>query len=335
MRAIICREWGPPESLRPEEVECPPLKPGQLRIRIRASAVSFATSLVIAGKYQRRPPFPFSPGTEVAGEVIEVTPEVTRFKPGDAVMAVLDWGGCAEEAVAWEVNVSPKPPSLDFVRTVPLPISYATSAATLTWPCFIDLKAGEWLLVHGAAGGVGMAAVEIGKILGAKVIATAGGPAKCAFAKEHGADHVIDYRAGPFREEVLRLTGGRGVDAVYDPVGGDVFTESLRCMAPQSRICPIGFASGTIPTIPANILLVKNITVVGVNLGYYVGWSPHDARFEEAERMQATWRWIHQHIEAGRLRPHIDRIFRLEETPQALRAILNREVAGRVAIVMD
>lgn len=335
MRAMICREWGPPESLRLEEVERPTLKPGQLRIRVRASGASFGTTLVIAGKYQRRPPFPFSPGTEAAGDVIEVTPEVTRFKPGDAVIAMLDWGACAEETVAWEVNVSPKPPSIDFVHAIPLPASYATSAATLTWPCFIDLKAGEWLLVHGAAGGVGVAAVEIAKVLGARVIATAGGPAKCAFASEHGADHVIDYRAGGFRDEVLRLTGGRGVDAVFDPVGGDVFTESLRCMAPESRICPIGFASGTIPTIPANILLVKNITVVGVNLGYYVGWSPHDARFEEAGRMQATWRWVHDHVESGQLRPHVDRVFRLEETPLAMRAILNREITGRVAIVMD
>ncbi|MBV8411641.1 MAG: NADPH:quinone oxidoreductase family protein, partial [Alphaproteobacteria bacterium] len=244
---MICRQWGGPEVLRLEDVEPAPLKSSQVRIRIRAAGVSFATTLVIAGKYQRRPPFPFAPGTEASGVVTEVDPACRRIKIGDEVIAVLDWGGLAEEVVAHEVNVFAKPRTVGFVEAIQLAISYPTSAASLTWPAVLDVQKGQTLLVHAAAGGVGMAAVEIGKLLGATVIATAGGARKTAFAKAHGADHVIDYRAADFRDEVLKLTDGRGVDRVYDPVGGDVFAQSLRCMALESRICPIGFASGTIP----------------------------------------------------------------------------------------
>src|SRR3954468_3463981 len=236
MRAMICRQWGGPEDLRLEEVERPALKSGQVRIRIKAAGVSFATTLVIAGKYQRKPPFPFAPGTEASGVVTEADSACKRLKVGDEVVAVLDWGGLAEEAVAHEVNVFPKPSNVDFVEAIQLAISYPTSAGALTWPMALDVQKGQTLLVHAAAGGVGMAAVEIGKILGATVIATAGGARKTAFAREHGADHVIDYRATDFREAVLNLTGGRGVDRVYDPVGGEVFTESLRCLAVEGRI---------------------------------------------------------------------------------------------------
>jgi NADPH2:quinone reductase len=180
-----------------------------------------------------------------------------------------------------------------------------------------------------------MAAVEIGKILGATVIATAGGARKTAFAKAHGADHVIDYSTADFRDEVLKLTGGRGVDRVYDPVGGEVFARSLRCMAVEGRICPIGFAGGTIPQIPANILLIKSIAVTGFNYGYYVGWSPHDARFEQADRTFALMERIRGWCEAGLCRPHVDRTFRLDQAAEAMRALLERSVTGRVAIVME
>jgi NADPH2:quinone reductase len=334
MKAMICRQWGGPEDLRLEEVERPPLKTGQVRIAVRAAGVSFAMTLVIAGKYQRRPPFPFAPGTEVAGVVIEADAACRRLKVGDEVVAVLDWGGLAEEAVAHEVNVFPKPAAVGFTDAIQLPTSYATSAAALCWPSVLDVQKGQSLLVHAAAGGVGMAAVEIGKILGATVIATAGGTAKGAFARAHGADHVIDYSAGDFRDEVMKITDGRGVDRIYDPVGGDVFAQSLRCMAVEGRICPIGFAGGTIPQIPANILLVKSIAVMGFNWGYYVGWSPHDARFEEADRVFALMERIRGWCEAGLCRPHVDRVFRLDEVATALRALLERKVTGRVAIAM-
>ena len=335
MKAMICRKWGDPEDLRLEDVEPQPLKPGQVRIAVRAAGVSFATSLVIAGKYQRRPPFPFAPGTEVSGVVTEVDTACKRLKVGDEVVAVLDWGGLAEEAVAHEVNVFPKPANLGFVEAIQLAISYPTSAGALTWPMALDVQQGHTLLVHAAAGGVGMAAVEVGKALGATVIATAGGARKTAFARAHGADHVIDYTAADFREEVLELTDGRGVYRVYDPVGGDVFAQSLRCMAVEGRICPIGFAGGTIPQIPANILLVKTLAVTGFNYGYYVGWSPHDARFEEADRTFALMERIRGWCEAGVCRPHVDRTFRLDQAAEAIRALLERSVTGRVAVAME
>jgi len=335
MKAMICSTWGEPEDLRLQDVERPPLKPGQVRIKIRAAGVSFATTLVIAGKYQRKPPLPFAPGTEASGVVIEVDPACQRLKVGDEVVAVLDWGGLAEETVAHEVNVFLKPRNVGFVEAIQLAISYPTSAGALTWPMALDVQRGQTLLVHAAAGGVGMAAVEIGKVLGATVIATAGGARKVAFAKAHGADHVIDYNGADFREEVLKLTEGRGVDRAYDPVGGEVFTQSLRCLAVEGRICPIGFASGSIPQIPANILLVKSIAVMGFNYGYYVGWSPHDARFEQASRTFALMERIRGWCEAGHCRPHVDRTFGLQEAPQAMRALLQRTAVGRLAVVMD
>jgi len=334
MKAMICRQWGGPEDLRLEDVERPPLNPGQVRIAVRAAGVSFAATLVIAGKYQRKPPLPFAPGTEVSGVVIEADPACRRVKAGDEVVAVLDWGGLAEEAVAHEVNVFPKPKNVGFVEAIALPISYPTSAGALTWPMALDVQKGQTLLVHAAAGGVGSAAVEIGKILGATVIATAGGARKAAFARAHGADHVIDYGTNDFRTEVLKLTNGRGVDRVYDPVGGEVFAQSLRCLAVEGRICPIGFASGTIPQVPANILLVKSIAVMGFNYGYYVGWSPHDARFEQAERTFALMERIRGWCEAGLCRPHVDRTFRLDQAAEAMRALLERSVTGRVAIAL-
>ena len=335
MRAMICRQWGGPEDLKLEDVEPAPLKAGQVRIRVKAAGVSFATTLVIAGKYQRRPPFPFAPGTEVSGVVTEVEAARKRVKVGDEVAAVLDWGGLAEEAVAHEVNVFLKPRNVGFAESIQFAISYPTSAGALTWPAVLDVQKGQTLLVHAAAGGVGMAAVEIGKILGATVIATAGGARKTEFAKAHGADHVIDYSTTDFREEVLKLTAGRGADRVYDPVGGEVFAQSLRCMAIESRICPIGFAGGTIPQIPANILLIKTIAVTGFNYGYYVGWSPHDARFEEADSVLALMERIRGWCEAGLCRPHVDRTFPLDQAAQAMRALLERSVTGRVAIVME
>src|SRR5260370_6521080 len=193
MKAMICRQGGDPKDLRLEEVEPAPLKAGQVRINIRAAGVSSATPRVIAGKYQRRPPFPFAPGTEASGVVTEVDAACKRLKVGDEVVAVLDWGGLAEEVIAHEVNVFPKPRNVGFVEAIQLAISYPTSAGALTWPMALDVQKGQTLLVHAAAGGVGLAAVQSRKILGATVIATAGGARKTAFVKARGADHVIDY----------------------------------------------------------------------------------------------------------------------------------------------
>jgi NADPH:quinone reductase len=191
----------------------------------------------------------------------------------------------------------------------------------------------QTLLVHGAAGGVGIAAVEIGKILGAIVIATAGSDDKCAVAREHGATHTINYRTQDFREVVLALTNGRGVDAVYDPVGGDIFTQSLRCMAPEARIMPVGFAGGEIPQIPANILLVKNLTVCGLNMGLYYGWTPHDMRYEYEDKVRANMELLFKWFEQGLIKPEVATTYPLREFQAAMSDVLSRRAIGRIAVV--
>jgi len=232
------------------------------------------------------------------------------------------------------VNVYALPDSLDFPPAISFTNSYATSAAALIWPHLLNVQAGQTLLVHGAAGGVGLAAIEIGKILGATVIATAGSAEKLAVARAHGADHVINYREREFRDEVLSLTKGEGVNAVYDPVGGDVFMQSLRCMAPEARIMPVGFAGGDIPNIPANLLLVKNLTVCGLNLGYYYGWSPQDMRYEFEPRMRATLQQLFDWFVEGKIKPQVAATYPLAEFQQAMADVLGRKAIGRVAVVM-
>jgi NADPH:quinone reductase len=334
MRGVLVKEWTDFDKLTIEALARPALGPKELRLAMQAAGVSFATSLIVSGRYQRKPPLPFVPGTEAAGIVTEVGAAVTRFKPGDRVIAMLDWGAMAEEAVALEVNTFKIPDRLSFERAICFTNSYSTSAAALTWPHLLRVAGGETLLVHGAAGGVGLAAIEIGKILGATIIATAGSPEKLQAAREHGADHVIDYRAGPFRDQVLDLTQGLGANAIYDPVGGDVFDQSLRCIAPEGRIMPVGFAGGRIPTIPANILLVKNVTVAGLNMGFYAGWSPNDVRYQYERRMRQLMDQLFRWFEEGRIRPRVWRSFPLEGYKQAMAEVLGRASIGRVALVM-
>ena len=335
MRGVLVEEFT--EFVNLKLVECPEpnIRPKQVRIRVQATGVSFALSLMVSGRYQRKPPLPFVPAAEVAGIVTEVAEGCERLRVGDRVCAVLDWGGLAEVAVANEVNTFKIPDGLTFDRAISFTNSYATSVAALTWPHLLRLQAGQTLLVHGAAGGVGLAAIETAKILGATVIATAGSQAKLQAAGEHGADHVINYREGGFRATVNDLTDGKGANAVYDPVGGDVFTESLRCIAPEGRIMPVGFASGTIPQIPANILLVKNITVTGLNMGYYIGWSPDDVRYEMAPRIHPLMQQMFDWFEAGKINPRIWKTYRLEDFQDAMAAVLGRDAIGRVAVVMD
>ena len=335
MHALLVEQWTTFDQLAVVELAEPALEGDRVRIRVQAAGVSFATSLVVQGKYQRKPPLPFVPGTEIAGIVESVGPTARRFRPGDRVCAVLDWGGLAEVACPREVNVYPIPEGLDFCRAIAFTNSYATSSAALTWPHLLNVKPGEWLLVHGAAGGVGIAAIEIGKILGATVVATAGSPAKLEVARAHGADHLIDHSREDFRERVLALTAGRGVDAVYDPVGGDVFMQSLRCMAPEARIMPVGFAGGEIPQIPANILLVKNLVVCGLNMGLYFGWSPTDLREVYEERMRSHMQQLFDWFVAGRIHPVVERTYPLAQVFAAMDDILARRAVGRIAVVMD
>ena len=335
MRGVLVKEFTEFENLKLVECPEPHIGPRQVRIRVQATGVSFALSLMVSGRYQRKPPLPFVPAAEVAGIVTEVAEGSERLRVGDRVCAVLDWGGLAEVAVANEVNTFKIPDGLAFDRAISFTNSYATSVAALTWPHLLCLEAGQTLLVHGAAGGVGLAAIETAKILGATVIATAGSEAKLQAAKEHGADHVINYREGGFRETVNDLTDGKGANAVYDPVGGDVFAESLRCIAPEGRIMPVGFASGTIPQIPANILLVKNITVTGLNMGYYIGWSPDDVRYEMASRIHPLMQQMFDWFVAGKINPRIWKTYRLEDFQDAMAAVLGRDAIGRVAVVMN
>ena len=335
MRGVLVEDWTTFDQLELHDLdESVPADNGVV-IRIQAAGISFATSLVVQGKYQRKPPLPFTPGTEVAGMVERVGSRAKRFKVGDRVCAVLDWGGLAEYAPAQEVNVYRIPDSLEFARAIVFTNSYATSAAALLWPHLLHLQAGETLLVHGASGGVGIAAVEIGKILGATVIATAGSEEKLKVAAQHGADHTINYRTDNFRDAVLDITGGHGANKVYDPVGGEVFMQSLRCMAPEGRIMPVGFAGGDVPQIPANHLLVKNLTVCGLNLGLYFGWGKIDMRYEYEDRMRDHMNQLFAWFEQGKINPIVQQTYPLEEYKTAMDDVLQRRAIGRVALVMD
>ncbi len=331
MRAVLCREFGPFENLTVEEVAPPEMTLRGVRIRHGAAGVSFATSVVVAGRYQRTPPLPFSPGTEVAGVVSEVGPEATRFRPGDAVTAVLPWGGQAEESVANEACVYMKPDGIDFAEATGLPLSYGTAYAALVWKA--NLAQGETLLVHGAAGAVGLAAIEIAKILGARVIATASSEEKLALAAEHGADEGF-ILGEDMVQRVRALTDGRGVDVVVDPIGGETSKQSLRCLAFDGRILTLGFASGGVFAFPSNHLLVKNVSAIGLNYGIYVGWTQegdkpemHQTQVRSMQDEMAGW------CADGRLRPFASHRFEIDDFQEAMATVLDRNSRGKVAIV--
>ncbi|MBK17868.1 MAG: hypothetical protein CMM52_03385 [Rhodospirillaceae bacterium] len=333
MRGLWVTEYTEFDKLTVEEIPSPALEPKQVRIRVGAAGVSFAANLVVAGKYQRKPPLPFTPGTECAGEVIECGSGVTRFKPGDRVCAALDWGAYAEEAIAWEVNVYPITEILSFAQATNFN-SYATSGAALTWPHLLNLQAGQTLLIHGAAGAIGLAAIDIAKNIGATVIATASTQEKRDAALKQGADHAVDYSDGEFRDAINDLTDGRGANAILDPVGGDVFDQSLRCIAMEGRICPIGFTAGRAAQIPSNIVLVKNITVCGLNMGTYYGWSPNDVRYEMEDRVRTLMTKFSEWASEGKINPQVCATFPLNEFKEAMALVLSRKSIGRVAFEM-
>jgi NADPH:quinone reductase len=323
MRAVRCHQWGIPDVLRLDEFESPGLRPEQVRIRVHAAGINFADTLMVAGKYQVKPPFPFTPGLEVAGEVIEVGAAVPNVRPRQRVLAVLRrGGGYADEATVDAAAVVPIPDAMDFVTAAAFPVAYGTSHFALTHRG--GLKPGETMLVLGAAGGVGLTAVEIGKHLGARVIAAAGGPDKLAVARQHGADEVIDYRSESIRDRVRDLTGGLGADVVYDPVGGDAFDQALRAVNWEARMLVIGFASGRIQSVPANLILVKNISVIGVVWGAQAERDPVLVSRNLAELL----RWW----EAGRLKPLVAKTFPLAEAGAAMQALLSRRHAGRIVL---
>ncbi len=325
MRAFLCHDWGEAEAMQVEDAPAPEMTADGVRIAVKAAGVNFADTLMVKGEYQVRPPFPFSPGLEVAGEVLECAPGVDAFKQGDRVMAMVHYGGYATEVVAPAKDVVRIPDSMDFTIAAGFPIVYGTSHIGLVDK--LKLQPGETLLVHGAAGGVGLTAVEIGKLLGATVIATAGGADKLAVAKRYGADHLIDYKAEDIRERVKQLTDGRGTDAVYDPVGGMAFDASLRATAQMGRILVVGFASGTVPQAPANILLVKNITLIG----YY--WGAH--RKLQPELVRSSFATLMDWYEAGKLKPHISHTFDLADAAKAMAMLKSRKSTGKVVLTME
>jgi NADPH2:quinone reductase len=325
MRAVLCKAYGPPESLVVEEIESPPLFPAGVRVRVHAAGVNFPDVLMIKGEYQFKPPFPFSPGAEVAGVVTEVGADVTNVNVGDRVIAMCGAGGFAEEVVVGANGVLPMPDEMDFVIGAGLTLTYGTSAYALMQRA--DLKAGETLLVHGASGGVGLSAVEIGRAMGAMVIGTGGDDEKLKVALEHGCDHVINYRNTEFKDEVKALTDGKGADVIYDAVGGDVFDQSLRCIAWDGRLLVIGFASGRIPAPPANLILLKSCSVVGV---FWGAWSAREPAANRAN-LDKVVEWWRQ----GTLRPHVSHTFPLEKTSDALYAVINRQVVGKAVITVD
>ncbi len=325
MRAILCSDWGEPETLTLGDAPSPVAGPGEVTVRVRAAGVNFADIVLVRGQYQEKPSLPFSPGLEAAGEVLTVGEGVTAIAQGDRVMAVLGVGAFAEEAVAPVDGVFPIPEGMDYTTAAAFPVAYGTSHLALTERAAI--KAGETLLVLGAGGGVGLTAVECGKALGATVIAAASTQEKLDLAKAHGADHLINYVDDDLRASARKLTNGRGVDVVYDPVGGDASKAALRSLAPSGRLLVIGFAAGDVPQIAANYLLVKNISVVGVYWGWY--------RLNEPELFRASFDELAKWYAEGRLKPHVSQVFPLARAADALAVLESRKATGRLVIDID
>ena len=313
MKAVLCKAFGPPESLVIEDVE--PLKPGkgQVVINVKACGVNFPDTLIIQGKYQSKPPFPFIPGSEVAGIVKELGEDVDHDKVGDRVIAFTGLGGFAEEVVADAARLIPMPRTMDFTTASAFVMTYGTSHHALKDRA--QLKPGETLLVLGAAGGVGLAAVEIGKVMGAHVIAAASSDEKLEVCKLHGADEVINYTNGDLKERIKQLTGGKGVDVAFDPVGGDYSEPVLRSMAWGGRFLVIGFAAGDIPRIPLNLPLLKVYSIVGVFWGSFM----------------ELLAWFVE----GKLKPHVSATYSLEHVTDALNDLIERKVTGKAVLVVS
>jgi NADPH2:quinone reductase len=322
-RRIVCRELGPPERLQLEQVDHEPLQAGQVRVAIRAAGINFPDILMVAGEYQLKPELPFTPGVEAAGEVIEVDGAASGVAVGDRVIVRMRHGAYTDEAVVAPSQLTPLPSTFDYAEGATFLAAHGTAYHAL-----VDrgqIKPGEILLVHGAGGGVGLAAVEMGKLLGATVIAAASSEAKLAVARARGADHLVLYGTGPFRDVVKRITDGRGVDVVFDPVGGEIFENSLRCIAWGARLLVIGFTGG-IGLARTNLVLMKGASVLGVRAGEAVRRDPALGEV----RLKALVAWA----EAGRIRPNVSHRLPLEACAKAMRLLIARQAIGRVALMM-
>ena len=323
MYRMIVRELGGPQALERQELSEKEPGPGEVAVDVKAIGCNFFDILITQGKYQVRPELPFSPGAEVAGTVAATGDGVQRVAVGDRASVLLAYGGFASRVVAPESRVFPMPESMSFEVAAALGLVYQTSYVALVPRA--QLRPGETLLVHAAAGGVGLAAVQIGAALGARVIGTAGSADKLELVREHGADAVINYREEDFVERVRELTGGRGADVIYDPVGGDTFERSLKCIAFGGRLLVIGFAGGRIPSVEMNRVLLKNISLVGLHWGLYFDEDP--AVTEEAQRA------ISELYAAGKISPVISQTYPLEEAAAALEALGSRKTTGKVVLL--
>jgi NADPH2:quinone reductase len=331
MKAVLCKQFGPPETLVLEDIPSPVPQKGQVLLEVHAAAVNFPDVLIIENKYQFKPELPFSPGGEVAGVVTKLGEGVSKLKLGDRVLASTGWGGYVQEIAIKEEQATPIPDEMDFVTASAFLMTYGTSQHALKDRA--KLQPGETLLVLGAAGGVGLAAVELGKVMGARVIAAASSEEKLAVCREHGADEGIVYPSGAmdkeqskaFTDQIKALTGGKGVDVIYDPVGGDYSEPALRAIAWNGRFLVVGFAAGPIPRIPLNLALLKGCQIVGVFWGAFTQQEPkaHQQNLKEMVDM----------FRAGKIKPHVSRTFKLEQAAEALNYMAARKVVGKIVLL--
>ncbi len=322
MKAVVCTRHGGPDLLELAELESPQAGPGEVVIGVKAAGLNFFDTLIIENKYQFKPELPFSPGAEVAGDVLHVGEGVSSVKPGDRVMAYTVWGGTRAEIAVPADAVIAMPDELDYTVAAGLIVTYGTSLHALRDRA--NLQPGETLAVLGASGGVGQAAVEIGKAMGARVIACASSDDKLEFCKSLGADEVLNYTTEDMKTRLKELTGGKGVDVIYDPVGADMAETAFRAIGWRGRFLVVGFAGGSIPKMPLNLALLKGADLVGVF------WGDHLKR--EPDLHQANMKQLVDWVLDGKVRPHIHKVYPLEQTADALNAIARREVRGKVIV---
>lgn len=322
MKAVLCKAFGPADTLVVEDVSSPEIKKNEVLLDVHAAGINFPDTLIIEGKYQFKPPFPFSPGGEASGVISAVGDKVSHLKVGDRVMALTGWGSCAEQIAVPFYNILPMPDAMDFTTAAAFSMTYGTAMHALTQRG--ALQAGETLLVLGASGGVGLAAIEIGKAMGARVIAAASTAEKLEVARQAGADELVNYQDEDVRERLKSLTKGQGVDVVIDPVGGDLFETVFRSIAWNGRMLVIGFASGTIPSLPANLPLLKGAAVIGVFWGSFAQRQPQD----NVANFQQLFAWYAE----GKLKPLVSQTFALEDTAQAINTLAARKAVGKLVI---
>lgn len=322
MKAILCHSYGPPSDLKLEEIAAPKPAEKEVLVQVHACGVNFPDTLIIQGKYQVKPPLPFTPGSDISGIVKSIGSGVKHVNVGDAVFGFVPFGGFAEEVIAQANAVFPKPPMMNDHIAASFLLAYGTSYHALKDRA--QIQKGETLVVLGASGGVGLAAIELGKILGAKVIAAASTDEKLAICKKHGADETINYSHGDLKSRIKELTGGKGADVVYDPVGGNYSEAALRAMTWNGRFLVVGFATGAIPKIPLNLALLKSCQIVGVFWGAFATKFPNDNMANSVQLMQ----WYME----DRLKPHIHSVYPLKEVPIALQEMMDRKVSGKVII---